>query len=1073
MSGKDPAMMASKSKRWRRVMVAAGAVILLHVTGGHATADITSELVGWWTLDESSGVVASDGTGNGNTITLANDPIWTPGQINNGLSFDGVDDEGSMDRPLSTSLGGDMTIALWVQFDGTNDGRIVILVDEVGGNNVELRLRGSDGKFGLEDLGGIPTESWSAGLCADNLWHHIAAVRSGSPNPTWTLYLDGSVDSVFGGVEGWSVVAVGRPILGRKGSNYTKVTMDDLRLYNRALSIADVNELRDLVLVAAPEFNPDGGQHEGSSVTVAVSCATADAAIHYTLDGTDPTESSPTVTSGATVTVPLPGTLKAKARKTGLSPSGIKSASYTLLPAATPAFSPDGGWYEGVNSLNVVVTCETAGAAIHYTLDGTDPTQSSPTVASGSTVTVPLPAMLKAKAWRTGLAASAIKRAFYEPLSITAGLVGWWKLDDGSGTTAADSSWAGNHGTLVNGPTWTSSARVGPYALSFDGVNDQVDAGSAAVSGDLTLAAWLRFSVGPSSQRAITLLQSPASAGLQLVANPGNGTIRIDNEGGPSSEVNSGPGMSDNNWHHVAVTRWGTTYSLYVDGILVGTSGGSAPDYTSIRLGCRTTGNFYYGQMDDVRLYRRALSASDVNELYMSAPVATPEFNPDGGVYGSSSVNVTVTCSTAGATIHYTIDGTDPTEASPTVVSGGTVSVPVPGILKAKAWKTGLTASGIKSAAYTKQLTVATPEFSPDGGGYDGSAADVTVTCLTADATIRYTIDGTDPTESSPTVISGGTVSVPVPGTLKARAWKTGLTTSAVKSASFTVADITTGLVGWWRLDESSGDSASDATGNGNTVTLVNGPIWTSGKIVNALSFDGVDDYGTVASFSASLDGDMTLALWVNWTAVGAKRIVILGNAVSSNLELRLNGNGTFGLDNSGGIPVEIASTGTCADNSWHHIAITRSGSPNPTWKFYLDGTPDSTHGGVLLWTVVALSGAELGHKGADYTSASIDDVRILNRTLSANEVKKLYNYRAIEHTHGDFDRDGNIDIDDIQTFDTCGSGPSIPHTGQCAEADFDKDGDVDQDDFGAIQRCFSGLSPVADPECLPTLVYP
>ncbi|MBP7937361.1 MAG: chitobiase/beta-hexosaminidase C-terminal domain-containing protein [Phycisphaerae bacterium] len=1076
MPGTNSAMTILRSELRRTVLVTASAAALLLVTGQDARGDIASELVDWWTLDESTGMVAGDGTGNGNNLTLTGGPTWTPGMINNGLSFDGMDDAGSMDTPLSKSLGGDMTIALWVQFDGTNDGRIVILIAEEGGKNVELRLRGSDGKFGLEDAGGIPTESWSAGSCADNLWHHIAVTRSGSPNPTWTLYLDGSPDSVFGGVEGWSVVAVGRPILGHKDSDYTKVTMDDLRLYNRALSADDVNELRNLVLVATPEFSPDGGQHEGSSVTVAVSCATADATIHYTLDGDDPTESSPTVTSGSTVTVPLPGALKAKAWKTGLAPSALKSASYTLLPVATPEFSPDGGWYEGASSVNVMVTCATAGAAIHYTLDDTDPTESSPTVALSGSVAVPLPAMLKAKAWRTGLAASAVKSAFYEPLSITAGLVGWWRLDDGFGTTAADSSSSGNHGTLVNEPTWTSSARVGPYALSFDGSDDRVDIGGAAVSGDLTLMAWLRFPTGPSNQRAITLQQNPTTAGLQLVANPSNGTIRIDNEGGPASEVSSGTGMNDNNWHHAAVTRSGTTYSLYVDGVLVGASGGSAPDYTSTKMGCRNSGSngsFYYGQMDEVRLYRRALSASDVNELYNSAPVTTPEFNPDGGVFGASSVNVVVTCLTAGATIHYTIDGTDPTELSPTVVSGGTVMVPVPGTLRTKAWKTDLTASGIKSATYTSQVAVATPEFSPDGGGYDGSIVDVTVTCSTASATIRYTMDGTDPMESSPMVASGGTVSVPVPGTLKARAWKAGLTASGVKSASFTVADITTGLVGWWRLDGSSGDSASDATGNGNTVTLVNGPTWTSGKIGNALSFDGIDDYGTIDSFSMSLSGDMTMALWVKWTAAGAKRIVILGSAAGNNLELRLNGNGTFGLDNSGGIPVEIASTGTCADNTWHHIALTRSGSPNPIWKFYLDGAPDSAHGGVSLWTVVALTNAELGHKGGDYTQASIDDLRILSRVLSASEVTKLYNYRAIEYTHGDFDGDGDIDIDDMQTFATCASGPSIPYAGQCAEADFDKDGDVDQDDFGAIQRCFSGPSPIVNPACLPAIVYP
>src|SRR3990167_8305115 len=55
--------------------------------------------------------------------------------------------------------------------------------------------------------------------------------------------------------------------------------------------------------------------------------------------------------------------------------------------------------------------------------------------------------------------------------------------------------------------------------------------------------------------------------------------------------------------------------------------------------------------------------------------------------------------------------------------------------------------------------------------------------------------------------------------------------------------DITTGLAGHWKFDETSGTSASDSSGNNNTGTLTNGPTWTAGKIGGALSFDRVDDY--------------------------------------------------------------------------------------------------------------------------------------------------------------------------------------------------------------------------------------
>ena len=81
--------------------------------------------------------------------------------------------------------------------------------------------------------------------------------------------------------------------------------------------------------------------------------------------------------------------------------------------------------------------------------------------------------------------------------------------------------------------------------------------------------------------------------------------------------------------------------------------------------------------------------------------------------------------------------------------------------------------------------TVTTPGFNPDGGTHAGSNVSVTVTCATAEATIRYTTDGSEPTATNAIVASGGTVPMPVPGTLKAKAWKDGLTASATKSASF------------------------------------------------------------------------------------------------------------------------------------------------------------------------------------------------------------------------------------------------------------------------------------------------
>jgi len=83
--------------------------------------------------------------------------------------------------------------------------------------------------------------------------------------------------------------------------------------------------------------------------------------------------------------------------------------------------------------------------------------------------------------------------------------------------------------------------------------------------------------------------------------------------------------------------------------------------------------------------------------------VAVPVFDPAGGEQAGGSVSVVVTCATPGAVIRYATNGSEPTEASQAMTSGGAVVVSVPGTLKARAFKPGLEASATKAAYYTGQ----------------------------------------------------------------------------------------------------------------------------------------------------------------------------------------------------------------------------------------------------------------------------------------------------------------------------------------------------------------------------------
>jgi len=134
--------------------------------------------------------------------------------------------------------------------------------------------------------------------------------------------------------------------------------------------------------------------------------------------------------------------------------------------------------------------------------------------------------------------------------------------------------------------------------------------------------------------------------------------------------------------------------------------------------------------------------------------VATPTFSPAAGTYATAQ-SVTISTTTAGATIYYTTNGTDPTTASTTYTAP--VSVAASGTLKAIATATGYTTSAVATAAYVIGGTTqqaATPTFSPVAGAY-ATAQSVTISSTTPGAVIHYTTNGTDPTAAVSQRIKG------------------------------------------------------------------------------------------------------------------------------------------------------------------------------------------------------------------------------------------------------------------------------------------------------------------------------
>ena len=162
--------------------------------------------------------------------------------------------------------------------------------------------------------------------------------------------------------------------------------------------------------------------------------------------------------------------------------------------------------------------------------------------------------------------------------------------------------------------------------------------------------------------------------------------------------------------------------------------------------------------------------------------VGTPTFSLAAGTY-TAEQTVVLASATPGATIRYTMNGATPTETDPVAPQSG-VTVTQSLTLKAKAWKSGIPASNDDSTSY--ELRVATPMLSPGTGTYS-QTQNVTVSTTVSGATLHYTTNGADPSESDPVVASGGTVSVTVSLTLKVRGWRSGWTVSNQVSATYTL----------------------------------------------------------------------------------------------------------------------------------------------------------------------------------------------------------------------------------------------------------------------------------------------
>ncbi|MBD2336607.1 DUF4347 domain-containing protein [Calothrix sp. FACHB-156] len=890
---------------------------------------IDDGLVGRWQFDESSGLTATDTIQNNNG-TLANNPNpqWSTGQVNGALRFDGVDDYVSVPSSPNLNLnGGSFTQSIWIYSQITDNGyHGVIGYQPTTGNSQRYPgiwvydQRKIHAGFG-------DGSNWNSFTTGDvlklNAWNNVVTSFDGT---TYKAYVNGQEVYTTTQFAGRKPATTQQLNIGRV-DNYFQGQIDDVRIYNRALSAAEISTLAQMGTSTPPTPTPGVISLQNNAIAVNEADGTATLTVlrqqgsdgtvtvnYHTVDGTAASGTDYTSKSG---------TLTFAAGETS------KSVTIQILDDTLP---------EANETFNFVIDNITGGAT---------------------------------------LSASQTTQITIIDNENNPGLVGYWKLDETSiGTTVIDSSGFNNNGSHVNiaspsGPSTNvpSLNFTDTSSLSFDGVNDYVNIASNPSlnlsAGTFTQSVWIYSQITDNGYHGILGYQPGGSTSERY---PGIWVFeqtRIHAGFGDGSNWNSfstGNVLKPNAWNHIVTSFDGTTYKAYVNGQEVNSTtqfAGRKPAATQ-QLNIGRVDNYFQGQIDDVRIYNRALSTAEIANLAQQTtptpPPPTP--TPGPGVIGLESSTITVNEGNGTATV--------------TVLrqqgSEGTVTVDYQTV----------DGSATPDTDYIRQT--GTLIFAP------GETRKSIVIPILND-------NLTEPSESFGLAIDNitGGASLLVP-----------------RTAQITIVDNEniSGLVGYWKLDESTiGATVADSSGFNNDGNHVNiaPPTGPTTKVPllnfadpNSLNFDGINDYVNIES-SPTLNlsnGTFTQSVWIYSNVGNNGYYGILGyQPPGAGNNQRYPGiwiynqtqiHAGFGDGNSWN---SFTTGNVLRLNAWNHVVTSFDGT---TYKAYVNGQEVYSTNDFAGRKPAATQQLNIGRVD-NYFAGQIDDVRIYNTALGAAEIQQLY----------------------------------------------------------------------------------
>ena len=228
------------------------------------------------------------------------------------------------------------------------------------------------------------------------------------------------------------------------------------------------------------------------------------------------------------------------------------------------------------------------------------------------------------------------------------------------------------------------------------------------------------------------------------------------------------------------------------------------------------------------------------------------------------------------------------------------------------------------------------------------------------------------------------------------------------------------GPVGYWNFDEAGGPTAYDSSGSSNNGTLVDGGLgtntstsqmWTpAGKLGGCLEFDGTDDYVAVSSLDdTSFGRTLTIEVWVKQNSSVNKAVLGRGQTASGVRDYGIeiwNNKFQFSREENDDDDFVCAGDTTITSGTWYHVVGVDDGT---YFYIYVNGVLDRTSPFLCSGFVATTAGTmdfRIGSQSSSYNTIPwfnglIDEVKIYNRALDADEIRQEYNAGAVAHLGG------------------------------------------------------------------------